>query len=43
MSICVGVNTLLATAATIMIGEVTPESVRTYVALNVDPWDNNAK
>jgi hypothetical protein len=43
MSICVGVNTLLATAATIMIGEVTPESVRTYVALNVDPWDNNAQ
>ena len=43
MSICIGMNTLLATAATVVIGEVTPESVRTYVSLNADPWDNNAQ
>ena len=36
-------NTLLATAATMIVGEVTPESVRTYVSLNADPWDNNAQ
>ena len=43
MSICIGMNTLLATAATMIVGEVTPESVRTYVSLNADPWDNNAQ
>ena len=43
MSICIGMNTLLATAATMVVGEVTPESVRTYVSLNADPWDNNAQ
>ena len=36
-------HTLLATAATMIVGEVTPESVRTYVSLNADPWDNNAQ
>ena len=43
MSICIGMNTLLATAATMIVGEVTPESVRTYVSLNANPWDNNAQ
>ena len=43
MSICIGMNTLLATAATMIVGEVTPESVRTYVSLNADPWDNNTQ
>ena len=43
MSICIGMNTLLATAATMIVGEVTPESVRTYVSINADPWDNNAQ
>lgn len=41
MSVCIAMNTLLATAATMIVGEVTPESVRTYVSLNADPWDNN--
>ena len=41
MSICIGMSTLLATAATMIVGEVTPESVRTYVSINADPWDNN--
>ena len=41
MSICIGMSTLLATAATMIVGEVTPESVKTYVSINADPWDNN--
>jgi len=41
MSVCISMNTLLATAATMIVGEVTPESVRTYVSINADPWDNN--
>ena len=41
MSVCIGVNTVLATLATAIVGEVTPEPVRTYVSLNGDPWDNN--
>ena len=43
MSVCIAMNTLLATAATMIVGEVTPESVRTYVSINADPWDNNTQ
>ena len=41
MSICIGMNSVVASLATVVIGEVTPESVRTYVSINADPWDNN--
>ena len=43
MSICIGLNSVLATLATVVIGEVTPESVKTYVSLSSDPWDNNTQ
>jgi hypothetical protein len=43
MSVCIAMNTLLATAATMIVGEVTPESVRTYASINADPWDNNTQ
>ena len=43
MSICIGMNTMVAALATVVVGEVTPESVRTYISLNTDPWDNNAQ
>ena len=41
MSICIGMNTLVAVLATVVVGEVTPESIKTYISLNADPWDNN--
>ena len=43
MSICIGMNSIVAALATVVVGEVTPESVRTYISLNADPWDNNAQ
>ena len=43
MSICMGLNSVLATLATVVIGEVTSESVKTYLSLNSDPWDNNTQ
>ena len=43
MSICIGMNSVLAALATVVVGEVTPESVGTYISLNADPWDNNAQ
>ena len=39
--VCIGAQTVLATFATAVVGWGTPEEVRTYVALNKDPWDNN--
>ena len=41
MSLCIGINTVAATLATAIIGEVTPEPIKTYVSVNTDPWDNN--
>ena len=41
MSICLGEYTAAATIATAVAGWITPESVRTYVSINADPWDNN--
>ena len=41
MSICLGEYTAAATIATAVSGWITPESVRTYVSINADPWDNN--
>ena len=43
MSICIGMNSVLAALATVVVGEVTPESIKTYITLNADPWDNNAQ
>jgi len=43
MSICIGMNSIVAALATVVVGEVTPESVRTYISINADPWDNNAQ
>ena len=39
--ICIGEYTAAATALTAIAGWITPESVRTYVSINADPWDNN--
>lgn len=39
--ICIGDYTAAATTITAVAGWVTPESVRTYVSINADPWDNN--
>jgi len=41
MSICLGNYSVAATAVTAVAGWITPESVRTYVSINADPWDNN--
>jgi len=38
---CLGTMTIATTLATIVVGLVTPEKVKTYVSLNIDPWDNN--
>jgi len=38
---CLGTISIVATFATIVTGLVTPEKVKTYVSLNVDPWDIN--
>lgn len=43
MSVCLGMNSIVAALATIAIGEATPDSVRSYIAINADPWDNNAQ
>jgi len=43
MSVCIGINTVAAALATAVVGEVTPDTVKTYISLNVDPWDNNAQ
>lgn len=43
MSICVGTNGIVAALATVLVGEVSPESIKTYVSLHADPWDNNAQ
>jgi len=39
--ICIGEYTVAASIATAVVGLATPESVRTYVSINADPWDNN--
>ena len=39
--ICIGAQTIVATFATVAIGAMTPEEVKTYISLNADPWDNN--
>ena len=39
--ICLGEYTAAATAITAVAGWMTPESVRTYISINADPWDNN--
>ena len=39
--ICIGAQTITTTLATIAIGAMTPEEIRTYVSINVDPWNNN--
>jgi hypothetical protein len=39
--ICLGQYTVAASVATAVAGWMTPESVRTYVSINADPWDNN--
>ena len=39
--ICIGEYTAVATVLTALAGSMTPESVRTYVSINADPWDNN--
>jgi len=39
--ICIGEYTAVATVLTALAGSMTPESVRTYVSVNADPWDNN--
>ena len=41
MSICIGMNSVVAALATAVVGEVTPEPVKTYISLNYDPLDNN--
>ena len=41
--ICIGEYTAAATALTAIAGWMTPESVRTYVSINADPWDNNVQ
>ena len=41
--ICLGEYTVAGTIATAAVGWLTPESVRTYVSINADPWDNNAQ
>ena len=41
MSICIGMNSVVAALATVVVGEVTPEPVKTYISLNYDPLDNN--
>ena len=38
---CFGAMTIMATLATIVTGSATPENIKTYASLNVDPWDNN--
>ena len=43
MSVCIGINTVAAALATAVVGEVTPDTVKTYISLNVDPWDNNTQ
>ena len=43
MSICIGLNTVLGTLATAVIGSITPDDIKTYVSLNIDPWDNNTQ
>ena len=39
--ICIGAQTITATLATIAIGSMTPEEIKTYISINADPWDNN--
>ena len=43
MSICIGMNSIVAALATVVVGEASPESIKTYITLNADPWDNNAQ
>ena len=37
--ICIGPATVLGTLATALVGMTTPEEVRTYIGLNVEPYD----
>ena len=36
MSICIGMNTLVAVLATVVVGEVTSESIKTYISLGAE-------
>ena len=37
--ICIGPATAVGTLATALIGMTTPEEVKTYIGLNVEPYD----
>ena len=39
--ICIGEYTVAASLATASVGWMTPQSVKTYISINADPWDNN--
>ena len=39
--ICLGEYTAVSIALTAIVGWTTPESVKTYVSINADPWNNN--
>ena len=39
--ICIGEYTVAASLATAAVGWMTPQSVKTYISINADPWDNN--
>ena len=39
--ICIGEYTVAASLATATVGWMTPQSVKTYISINADPWDNN--
>jgi len=41
MSVCIGAHSILVAIATVVVGEVTPEPVKTYISLNTDLWDTN--
>lgn len=43
MSLCIGLSTILGTITTVAVGAATPDDIKTYVALNNDPWDNNTQ
>lgn len=41
MSLCIGVASMIGAVTTALVGGVTPDDIKSYVAFTMDPWDTN--
>ena len=39
MSLCIGPMTVIGSAVTVLLGTQTPDNVKTYIGVNIEPYD----